>query len=1189
MLDGASSLSSRGTDAVNVDDDDDDPTTAGRAPPSTTASVPRYYSNRPATTTTAGSSSPPSSAPPTGPLPVPFPSSGSGMATPSRAPNGPGSALRQRGESSPVTSRHTAGPSTSTTASSSSHSHGSNSLGDDPLPSKPFVRRGSSTAAEGLGSATASSTSRRVEHPFVSTTSSDQWATSREHCDRAYSNGKGPATEARPARRQHYVEPFGNHDQNSAGGPIASTSAPSNTGAVASSSSSRSQYLNASSASSAAPNSSKSVLTIALQRAQSAVLLDSANNVPAAISAYSSSVRLLKEVMARVEDGARRDREKLNERGGDRYVVRPGETEEDAQKRIARIERKERAKMDEARRLKVIHDTYEDRIRMLQSIELEQADATPKPVVEESGSAPRAPTRTEQSATPYITAPPMVSRRSQNRSISSLETVSIPPATFATSNQASAPSDDAFSSQPLTSLDETDTTPKLASKPFRKPSPAINDSNGTTAGGSRRPSLSPERLRKHITTERPVQLGRSASSDNLAVQSHQRFPSNGSDDSDDRVPVTARETASGWPTQPENGTARERETTLTPASYGAQSRHSPTPGAIRTGVSPQPSQYAFQPHELRRTASDQAAPSASPDLSSWSNETRAALSSAAVASPLNEATKRTTGVRTSSLLAAGHLPFGEEAPRLIDARPHPARGPIMASGGTGIVVSNSASAKRRENVSPLVNDSTTTGTISQRRRSSQAPSPVTGSETTATSAVKASGAHLGTVRDEDSQRDAKNAAASRGRSDVGPSVSSPSLQSASSASTSFMNDFGPTTASEGGYSSASLPTRLRTHSQPGQRPSLSSFQNQPPVPSIVTVGDRSISSNGPPKMMRKSSVPSPTSPAGPGLGHPPSLVRTNSVSSQGSYSERDASHRGAPSPFWNYLDTFASSREVLNGASTGRRSIAAVGEYVPSPANASSLEPSSPTVPLAAGGSSSEVGAPGTTPVRRPFYLMRQILQTIETDGAYITPTLYIPHQVWSQAGVKLVAVETKVRMLDLLLTGLEAVDKLGKACWRSEGGRSTREAAARLTKELESFEGLTEGIQSTLSKKLGYASTGKKVGTNSFSAWSSKLSRSLDRVTNGRSLDHPATYVDSIARVLQQAQCLDVYLVTINDRSFPLSEMDERDRAQMALRLKRLSEFFGGMICRFILRDIGMLVDKYVKRAGVWFSENSN
>ncbi|SCV72448.1 BQ2448_3985 [Microbotryum intermedium] len=1123
--------------------------------------------------------------------PLPFPSSGSapGMTTPSRLPNGPGSALRQRGESSPVTSRHAPAPSTSTNASSS-HSHSNNSLGDEHFPSKPLVRRGSSTTAEALGlglgsSATSStSTSRRAERPFDSTNTADQWTSARGQRDRAYSNGKGPATEVPPARRQHYVESIDNRDENLINGPIASTSAPSNATAVASSSTSRSQHLNASSASSAAPNSSKSVLTIALQRAQSAVLLDSANNVPAAISAYSSSVRLLKEVMARVEDGARRDREKLNERGGDRYAVRPGETEEDAQKRIARIERKERAKMDEARRLKVIHDTYEDRIRMLHSINSEQGDAMPKSHPEESGPAPRRPTRAEPSAAPYMTAPPMVSRRSQNRSISSLETVSIPPATFASSIPVGAASDDASSNQPLSSLDETDTTPKLASEPFRGPSPAPAGFDGTTAG-PRRPSLSPERLRNQATT-------RSAGSENLAVKSHQRLPSNASDGSDDRVPVTARETTSGWPTQPENEVARERESTLIPASYVAQGTASNSPGqaAVNTGASPQPSQQSFQPYELRRTASDQASPSASPDLSSWSNETRAALSSAAATSPLVDSTKRIAGVRTSSLLAAGRLPSGEDVPRLIDARPHPVRATTTAIGATGTVMNNSASAKRRESATPLVNDFTTTGTISQRRRSSQAPSPVNGTETSAPNAAKASGAHLETVRDEDLQRDGKKAPGARVRLDVGPSASSPTLQPASSASVSFLNGFGPTTDFDGVYLSASLATRFRTHSQPGQRPSLSSSQHQPSVPSIVTVGDRSVSSIGPPQMSRKSSVPSPTSSAGPGLGHaPPSLVRTNSVSSLGSHSEREASHRGAPSPFWNYFDTFASSREVLSAASTGRQSMAAVGEYAASPPHASSLEPSSPTVPLAAGTASSDAGGAGSSPLRRPFYLMRQILQTIETDGAYITPTLYIPHQVWSQAGVKLVAVETKVRMLDLLLTGLEAVDKLGKSCWRTQGGRATREAATLFTQELESFESLTEGIQSTLSKKLGYASTGKKVGTNSFSAWSSKLSRSLDRVTNGRSLDHPATYVDSIARVLQQAQCLDVYIVTMHERSFPISEMDERDRAQMALRLKRLSEFFGGMICRFILRDIGMLVDKYVKRAGIWFSENSD
>ena len=48
------------------------------------------------------------------------------------------------------------------------------------------------------------------------------------------------------------------------------------------------------------PLSSKNVLTIALQKAQSAVLLDSANNVPEAIAAYKQAVRLLQEVMERI-------------------------------------------------------------------------------------------------------------------------------------------------------------------------------------------------------------------------------------------------------------------------------------------------------------------------------------------------------------------------------------------------------------------------------------------------------------------------------------------------------------------------------------------------------------------------------------------------------------------------------------------------------------------------------------------------------------------------------------------------------------------------------------------------------------------------------------------------------------------------------------------------------------------------
>ena len=99
-------------------------------------------------------------------------------------------------------------------------------------------------------------------------------------------------------------------------------------------------------------NSSKSVLTIALQRAQSAVLLDSANNVVGAVAAYSQAVKLLEQVMIRVEETTKKDRSSRVVEVG---AVGDSEVEiKERLRRLAKLERKDRAKEEEARRLKVI-------------------------------------------------------------------------------------------------------------------------------------------------------------------------------------------------------------------------------------------------------------------------------------------------------------------------------------------------------------------------------------------------------------------------------------------------------------------------------------------------------------------------------------------------------------------------------------------------------------------------------------------------------------------------------------------------------------------------------------------------------------------------------------------------------------------------------------------------------------------
>lgn len=103
--------------------------------------------------------------------------------------------------------------------------------------------------------------------------------------------------------------------------------------------------------------SSKSVLTVALQKANSAVLLDQAGNFPAAIAAYQQSIRMLREVMDRVDESAANWKAREGDRALARMHALTSESEAEMQERIKRedrMEKREKARLEEARRLRVI-------------------------------------------------------------------------------------------------------------------------------------------------------------------------------------------------------------------------------------------------------------------------------------------------------------------------------------------------------------------------------------------------------------------------------------------------------------------------------------------------------------------------------------------------------------------------------------------------------------------------------------------------------------------------------------------------------------------------------------------------------------------------------------------------------------------------------------------------------------------
>lgn len=348
------------------------------------------------------------------------------------------------------------------------------------------------------------------------------------------------------------------------------------------------------------------------------------------------------------------------------------------------------------------------------------------------------------------------------------------------------------------------------------------------------------------------------------------------------------------------------------------------------------------------------------------------------------------------------------------SRPRPTRSASLAN--TPIVTFNTS----HENGSGLglISSSTSQGTISQRRRPSPSRESIEDLQ------------QVNEPQDHDETEEATDTV----------NYILPARQQgherAPSAEPTVPSQFGlAPQSSSGSYASASLPTRLRTTSQPiTKRPGMPSYSSEDSISSTPPLHISTQSTGMPLVFPRKPPLPS-------GINTQSAVKRSDSFVSQHSTAERDSRlyspsiGNDSPAFFTFTKGTLTSSSELLRTP----------------PMQASETTP--------------------VSTVRRPFHLLRQIQETLEGEGAYLTPRLYLPRQVWSQAGVKLVAIETKVRMLDLLRGGLEVVNRSGEAWVR---GHSTASTYAR---ELESLDGLMEGIQSTLSKKLGYGPTGKKTG----------------------------------------------------------------------------------------------------------------
>ncbi|KAL4880510.1 hypothetical protein BJY04DRAFT_219249 [Aspergillus karnatakaensis] len=267
----------------------------------------------------------------------------------------------------------------------------------------------------------------------------------------------------------------------------------------------------------------------------------------------------------------------------------------------------------------------------------------------------------------------------------------------------------------------------------------------------------------------------------------------------------------------------------------------------------------------------------------------------------------------------------------------------------------------------------------------------------------------------------------------------------------------------------------------------------------------------------------------------------------------------------------------------------------------------------------------------RPFWLMRCVYQTIaHPRGGYLSTKLFVPRDVWRVKNVKIKSVEEKISNCDLLTAALLKLSKVDMY------------DADAVLEEMQAFEMVLDQVQLSLSKKLGSevgvqgamplfkaaqasddATTVEALpsrasnGTSKsyLSSWRKLRSKnsgfSSTPVTTSKeaSKDHltisslpmtsiqnaqpvirniaqvqfngpNANYMSALARLCDAAQVLDQIAQQVED---PGLRHTSQTLVGLELSTRHAAEFFGFYICRFALNDIGLMLDKFIKRGSEW------
>lgn len=230
----------------------------------------------------------------------------------------------------------------------------------------------------------------------------------------------------------------------------------------------------------------------------------------------------------------------------------------------------------------------------------------------------------------------------------------------------------------------------------------------------------------------------------------------------------------------------------------------------------------------------------------------------------------------------------------------------------------------------------------------------------------------------------------------------------------------------------------------------------------------------------------------------------------------------------------------------------------------------------------------------RVFWFMRSVCKAMtSTNGGNITQNLFLPREIWGVRGVKFRGLEEKMQALDLLTGVLLSIGE-----WEGDGD------LVKAVDRLQNLEAAMDGLQTSLAKKLGNDIRDARPVSGPVSAtrpaenqrkfvpqqvnllgWRRHRKRislkSIEGIDARLPLGGPfEDYILSLNRFFIAAQTMDRLMFFVDADNASITT-----RVRMDLSLRRCVDFLSRVVCRWVLIDVGLLLDKYVKGSGQWMS----